>query len=91
MQARIANAKAEEALRLSKEQEDIVRRARALEAEAEEHWKKAKQYGNRAGESSCWASSFRFAVWNLLSACWPTDTNNVLWTAAPITVCLLAY
>jgi hypothetical protein len=50
MQARIANAKAEDALRLSKEQEDIVRRARALEAEAEEHWRKAKEYGNKAGK-----------------------------------------
>lgn len=50
VQARVANAEAERALRLSKEQDDLTRRAKELEAEAERHWQRAKQLGNAAGE-----------------------------------------
>lgn len=49
----MANAEAERALRLSKEQDDLTRRAKELEAEAERHWQRAKQFGNTAGEYSC--------------------------------------
>ncbi len=49
----MANAEAERAMRLSKELEDLARRAEELEAEAERHWQRAKQLGNTAGLSSC--------------------------------------
>lgn len=68
-QARVANAEAERAMRLSKEQADLARRAEELEAEAERHWQRAKQLGNTAGVFSSLVSALAFELCRCADTC----------------------